>query len=285
MAVDLTSCVACGACVTACQAENNIPIVGKEQVLHGREMHWMRVDRYFASPPGKDLEEVGADDVQAVGQPVMCMHCENAPCEEVCPVAATTHSREGLNMMTYNRCIGTRYCSNNCPYKVRRFNFFDYNNGSIKDLYTPNLLRQPKDDLSRMQKNPDVTMRTRGVMEKCTYCVPRIEQTRMQAKREGDRPIKDGEIVTACQQSCPTQAIVFGDLNEQESRVGKLHAVARSYGMLDPELNTKPRTEYLAKIRNPVAGLDEKLFRRGEEADGRNEVHAATGSATTQAKP
>ncbi|MEI8376617.1 MAG: TAT-variant-translocated molybdopterin oxidoreductase, partial [Planctomycetota bacterium] len=241
MAVDLSSCTGCGACVVACQAENNIPIVGKEQVLHGREMHWIRIDRYFRGEP---------EEAVAVHQPVLCMHCENAPCESVCPVAATTHSLEGINMMTYNRCVGTRYCANNCPYKVRRFNFFDFNRGTLTDHYVPNLLRQPVTELIEMQKNPDVTVRMRGVMEKCTYCIQRIEQTRIAAKREGDRPIRDGEIQTACQQTCPTQAIVFGDLNDAESRVSKLHALPRTYGMLDPELNTKPRTQYVAKVRN-----------------------------------
>ncbi len=241
MAVDLSSCTGCGACVVACQAENNIPIVGKEQVLHGREMHWIRIDRYFRGEP---------EEAVAVHQPVFCMHCENAPCESVCPVAATTHSQEGINMMTYNRCVGTRYCANNCPYKVRRFNFFDFNRGTLTDHYVPNLFRQPVTELIEMQKNPDVTVRMRGVMEKCTYCIQRIEQTRIAAKREGDRPIRDGEIQTACQQTCPTQAIVFGDLNDAESRVSKLHALPRAYGMLDPELNTKPRTQYVARVRN-----------------------------------
>jgi molybdopterin-containing oxidoreductase family iron-sulfur binding subunit len=279
MAIDLAACVGCGACVVACQAENNIPIVGKEQVLLGREMHWIRVDRYFVdqypSPPTPlpqgergerqpsspaPLPEGEGDRVAATArsfhQPVTCMQCENAPCEEVCPFGATTHSQEGLNMMTYNRCVGTRYCSNNCPYKVRRFNFFDYNCGTPKDLYIPNLLRQPLSELQRMQKNPEVTVRMRGVMEKCTYCIQRIEAARIAAKREGDRPIRDGEIQTACQQVCPARAIVFGDLNDPHSRVSQLHASPRCYALLDEELHTKPRTRYLARVRNPAPGLD-----------------------------
>ncbi len=274
MAVDLTACTGCGACVVACQAENNIPIVGREQVLLGREMHWIRVDRYFRDSragipacsegvgtlgppaPSADSEQAGMPALQSLHQPVLCMQCENAPCEEVCPFGATTHSLEGINMMTYNRCGGTRYCSNNCPYKVRRFNFFDYNCGTLADLYTPNLLREPISELLRMQKNPEVTVRMRGVMEKCTYCIQRIERARIAAKRQGDRPIRDGEIQTACQQTCPAGAIVFGDLNDPASRVSKLQASARSYGLLNPELNTKPRTIYLARVRNPAPGLD-----------------------------
>ncbi|HEX3889759.1 MAG TPA: 4Fe-4S dicluster domain-containing protein, partial [Verrucomicrobiae bacterium] len=302
MAIDLSSCVGCGTCVLACQSENNIPIVGKDQVHRGREMHWMRIDRYYTSDPKRknnpiffdpkadenqaDPDQQFAewiDDVQAVNQPMLCQMCEAAPCENVCPVNATVHDQEGLNVMAYNRCIGTRYCSNNCPYKVRRFNYLDFNKRPLSELKGPDyssaifghktdgkldILRWWKDpnsgmrtedewDLIKLSKNPDVTVRMRGVMEKCTYCTQRIEQAKISQKVKAGASdnvrLKESEGTipkTACQQACPAQAIVFGDVSDPESSVSKQKLLPLNYSVLG-ELLTKPRTTYLARVRNP----------------------------------
>jgi len=301
MTVDLNACVGCGTCVIACQSENNIPIVGKDQVKRGREMHWLRVDRYFTTDPKRknnpslfdpksDANQTDEnqqfaewiDDVQAVNQPMMCHHCENAPCENVCPVNATVHDQEGLNVMAYNRCIGTRYCSNNCPYKVRRFNYLDFNKRPLTELKgtlysttlthktdgVPDILRWWKDpnsgmrtedewDLIKLSKNPDVTVRMRGVMEKCTYCTQRIEHAKIaqKAKAGGSGDVRLSEAAgtvpkTACQQACPAGAITFGDVSDENSSVSKLKLLPQNYSVLG-DLLTKPRTTYLARIRNP----------------------------------
>ena len=244
MAIDLNACIGCRSCTIACQAENNIPVVGKQEVARGREMHWIRVDHY---------EKGSGEERRTYFQPVPCMHCEHAPCEYVCPTAAAVHDSEGLNVQVYNRCIGTRDCSQNCPYKVRRFNWLDYNgyeSGRFRKLATP-----------APQRNPSVTVRSRGVMEKCTYCVQRISAARIEAKKD-DRPIADGEVVTACQAVCPADAIRFGDVSDPSTAVSRWKADGRNYVLLG-HLNTRPRTSYLARVRNPNPSA------LGDDDDGR----------------
>lgn len=315
MTVDLQSCVGCNACVVACQSENNIPIVGKDQVTRGREMLWMRIDRYYSTNAKEDLRDrVEGDDPQMVVQPMFCQHCEAAPCESVCPVNATVHDEEGLNVMAYNRCIGTRYCANNCPYKVRRFNWFDFNKretdyGAAQDqlfLNTGNLYKgplaqdrnsAPEWEIIKLIKNPDVSVRMRGVMEKCTFCVQRIEQAKIAQKvkvgNSGEVAVPDGTIKTACQQVCPAEAIVFGNILDSESQVSQLKKNPRNYTVLG-FLDNRPRVTYLARIRNPNAAVtalegrglypdslrDYELFRHEnplKEGHGAQEKHAALG--------
>lgn len=257
MIIDMNSCIGCGTCTIACQVENNVPVVGREEVINRREMHWLRIDRYYSSDaPKDDMKgmDIASEDPEVVFQPMLCQQCNNAPCETVCPVAATTHSTEGLNQMVYNRCIGTRYCADNCPYKVRRFNWFKYFENRQFDKNLP-----MSNDLGRMVLNPDVTVRSRGVMEKCTFCVQRLQAGKLEAKKENRRPV-DGEIITACASSCPADAIIFGDLNDPESRVSRTLAIKeengmklvmekRAYNVLE-EVNTRPNIWYFAKIRN-----------------------------------
>ncbi|MFN5653353.1 MAG: 4Fe-4S dicluster domain-containing protein, partial [Flavobacteriia bacterium] len=256
ISIDLSSCIGCGSCLIACQSENNVPVVGKDEVRRGREMHWLRIDRYFASDEeaavgtkadketfSYDAAEIPALNPSVVHMPLMCHHCNHAPCETVCPVAATTHSNEGLNQMAYNRCIGTRYCANNCPYKVRRFNWFNY--PSYKKFTEVN---PAQDDLGRMVLNPDVTVRTRGVMEKCSLCVQRIQATKLVAKKEA-RVIADGEFATACSDACPTNAIVVGDWNDLKSMIREKSEGVRAYQALE-EVGVKPNVWYQVKVRN-----------------------------------
>ncbi|MCU0442459.1 MAG: TAT-variant-translocated molybdopterin oxidoreductase [Bacteroidia bacterium] len=270
MAIDMNACTGCGACVVSCSAENNVPVVGRKEVLNSREMHWIRIDRYYSfkdkngktatretglagnmlkgKEEGLITEDTNFEDVRVAFQPMMCQHCGHAPCETVCPVLATVHSSEGLNHMAYNRCVGTRYCANNCPYKVRRFNWFKYRENDKFDFYMNN-------DLGRMVINPDVTVRSRGVMEKCSFCIQRIQGGKLKAKLEG-RSLKDGDVKTACQQSCPSDAIVFGDVNDPNSEIAKLFNNERSYVLLE-EYNVQPSVSYMTKIRNvnePIAG-------------------------------
>ena len=317
MVIDLQTCVGCSACVVACQSENNIPIVGKDQVARGREMLWMRIDRYYSHNPDADVNaELAAEDPQMAVQPMFCQHCEAAPCESVCPVNATVHDEEGINAMAYNRCIGTRYCANNCPYKVRRFNWFDFNKresdyGAAQDQHlvnTGNLYKgplgvnrnaEPEWEIIKLVKNPDVSVRMRGVMEKCTLCVQRIQQgkiaQKVKAGNSGDVAVPDGAIKTACQQACPADAIVFGNMLDAQSEVVKAKASPRNYSVLG-FLDTRPRVTYLARVRNPNPAVlslekrktpdsqrDYERFRHESPFQEHSHGHDASHESATQA--
>ena len=279
MSIDLNSCFGCGACVVACNVENNVPVVGKEEVANQRDMHWLRIDRYFASEQSDPNEEGYMDDPSVVFMPMLCQHCDNAPCENVCPVNATNHSSEGLNQMSYNRCIGTRYCANNCPFKVRRFNWFDYWGadawGSSNDLEKDEVNEEMRKDLSRMILNPDVTVRSRGVIEKCSFCVQRIQEEKLNAKIDG-KPMDANAIKTACQQACPTNAIVFGDTNNKESNVHQLLNDDRNYFVLE-EFHVLPSVGYMTKVRNSDQALfdhmDSSHFAHSEAHDVHGDDH------------
>ncbi len=279
MSLDLNLCNGCGACVVACSAENNVSVVGKNQVAKYHDMHWLRIDRYFSG----DME-----NPDVVFQPMLCQHCDNAPCENVCPVAATNHSSEGLNQMTYNRCIGTRYCANNCPYKVRRFNWHDWNGSdSFKDNQQPlvdygrinEVTLDMNEDLTRMVLNPDVTVRSRGVIEKCSFCVQRLQEAKLTAKKDS-RPMVDSDIKTACQQACPTNAIVFGNVNDKESEIRKVRttdAANRTYYVLE-QLHVLPNVSYMAKLRNT-----DRTVGNHEEEGGHGEAHSEAKEAAAPA--
>jgi molybdopterin-containing oxidoreductase family iron-sulfur binding subunit len=247
LSIDLNACIGCGACVVGCTSENNVPVVGKDEVRRSREMQWLRIDRYYSSDGTEgdyDAMEVPSSEknLEVVFQPIMCQHCNHAPCETVCPVAATTHSTDGLNQMIYNRCVGTKFCLNNCPYKVRRFNWFNYNSSKFADV------NPAQDDWGRMVLNPDVTVRSRGVMEKCSMCVQRIQEGKLKTKKKGEK-LQDGEIQMACASACPTNAITFGDANDKNSKVAQLNNDPRRYYLLE-ELDTQPSVHYLTKVRN-----------------------------------